>query len=86
LVHGRTVQVLAGLPNRLKQNWQSFSPLKKAINFGFFSISDQPHWVFSPRTADNEKEILHTSAVDLNARVEDTNAQGGGVFIYPVLQ
>lgn len=26
------------------------------------------------------------SAVDLNARVEDTNAQGGGVFIYPVLR
>lgn len=25
------------------------------------------------------------SAVDLDARVEDTNPQGGGVFIYPVL-
>lgn len=40
----------------------------------------------SPCSAGSEKEILHTSAVDLDARVEDTNPQGGGVFIYPVLQ
>lgn len=28
----------------------------------------------------------HTSAVDFNARMEDSNTQCGGVFIYPVLE
>lgn len=40
----------------------------------------------SPCSAGSKREILHTSAVDLDARVEDTNPQGGGVFVYPVLQ
>lgn len=69
----------------LKQSWLSFSLLAKSYTFGIiFCI--RLAMQFSLCSTGNGKEILHTSAVDLDARVEDTNPQGGGVFIYPVLQ
>lgn len=59
--------------------------LAKSCKFGvLFYI--RPPIQLSPCSVGSEREILHTSAVDLDARVEDTNPQGGGIFIYPVLQ
>lgn len=62
------------------------TPCQKLCIWDFFFFCIRLAMQFSLCSTGNEKEILHTSAVDLDARVEDTNPQGGGVFIYPVLQ